>query len=65
MHLYWRIMEELKLLGETWVFNNPNFVRCYRIWLKKNADAIALSESESPSGHSSAFTYKGISHSLN
>ena len=65
MHLYWRVMEELKLLGETWVFNNPNLLRCYRTWLKKNADAIALSQSESPSCRSSAFTYKGISHSLN
>lgn len=65
MHFYWRIIEELKFLGETWVFNNPNLQRCYRIWIKKNADVIALSLEETPSYQKAQFTYENILHSLN
>jgi len=65
MHFYWRIIEELKFLGETWVFNNPNLHRCYTIWIKKNADVIALSLEETPTERPAQFTYKDIPHSLN
>ncbi len=65
MHLYWRVMEELKFLGETWIFNDPNLMRCYRIWLLKNSGAIALTMHETSYDHSPLFTYKSISHSLN
>jgi hypothetical protein len=44
MHFYWRVVEELKFLGENWTMVHPNLLRCYRIWLKRNAFAIALSE---------------------
>ncbi|MBW1723227.1 MAG: hypothetical protein JRH13_14640 [Deltaproteobacteria bacterium] len=42
MHLYWRVIEELKYLGETWTFTNPSFKRCYQRWLTKNAGAVTL-----------------------
>jgi len=65
MHFYWRIIEELKFLGETWVFNNPNLSRCYRLWIKKNADVIALSVQDTSTDQSAQFIYKKIPHSLN
>jgi hypothetical protein len=65
MHLYWRLIEELKFLGETWMINDPNLLRCYRLWLRKNADAIALSLTDTPANHSPLFTYKDIPHSFN
>lgn len=40
MHLYWRIIEELRVLGETWTITNPNLLRCYRNWLEQHSDAI-------------------------
>ena len=43
MHFYWRVIEELKFLGETWVINDPGLQRNFQCWLQKNGDAIALS----------------------
>jgi len=43
MHFYWRIIEELKFLGENIVFLDPSLLRSYRHWLDKNAAAISLS----------------------
>jgi hypothetical protein len=65
MHFYWRIIEELKFLGETWIFNNPNLSRCYGLWIKRNADVIALCLQENPADQPAQFTYKNIPHSLN
>jgi hypothetical protein len=65
MHLYWRMIEELKFLGETWTINDPNLLRCFRLWLQKKADVIALSLEECPSKNSSRFNYKETKHSLN
>jgi hypothetical protein len=65
MHFYWRIIEELKFLGETWVFNDPNLSRCYRLWIKKNAEVIALSLQETSYDQSEHFAYKNIPYSLN
>jgi len=51
MHFYWRIIEELKYLGENWTIKNPSLLRCYRAWLYKNAQAISFSnEAGSPPG---------------
>ncbi len=41
MHFYWRVIEELKLLGETWIINDPSLARSYKQWVSKNAEAIA------------------------
>jgi hypothetical protein len=65
MHFYWRIIEELKFLGESWVFNDPNLSRCYGLWIKKNADVIAPSPQETSYDQSEHFAYKNIPHSLN
>ena len=65
MHLYWRVIEELKFLGEIWTINDPNLLRCFRLWLEKKADVIALSLADSPADHSPLFNYKDITHSLN
>ena len=42
MHFYWRIIEELKFIGETWVITDPSLKRNYERWLRVNAKAIAL-----------------------
>ncbi len=42
MHFYWRIIEELKFLGESIIFNDPCLAREYKRWLKKNAYSLAL-----------------------
>ncbi len=65
MHLYWRMIEELKFLGETWTINDPNLLRCFRLWLEKKADVIALSSADTPAHHSPLFKYKDITHSHN
>ena len=64
MHLYWRVIEELKLLGETWGFNDPSLQRSYQSWLRRNADAIAQSLVYDSSDRPAIFEYKGIMHSL-
>ena len=40
MHFYWRIIEELKYLGENVVINDPNLSREYNSWVKKNFLAL-------------------------
>jgi len=42
MHFYWRIIEELKFLGESVIFNDPCLAREYKRWLKKNAYSLSL-----------------------
>jgi hypothetical protein len=64
MHFYWRIIEELKYLGENWIFHDPSLNRSYRAWIRKNAPAISLSfEDTPPSGP--VFKYKGLAFSRN
>jgi|GEM_PF-1583216 len=65
MHLYWRIIEELKLLGETWTITNPNLLRCYRIWLEQHSDAIERITADEAAKNLMSFGYRGIPHSLN
>jgi hypothetical protein len=65
MHLYWRVIEELKFLGEIWTFNDPSLARSYERWLQKNADAIAFIEKKECVIQSALFKYKGIQQSLN
>jgi len=64
MHFYWRVIEELKLLGEIWIFSNPSLARNYERWISKNADAIAFLERTDNFVNTSLFNYKGVSHSL-
>lgn len=42
MHFYWRVMEELKYLGEVVIFHNPNLVREYKNWVRKNSASLTL-----------------------
>ena len=65
MHLYWRIIEELKFLGETWVIHDPSLLRNYCMWLEKKADVIAMSLVEPPPTRSPLFRYRGATGSLN
>jgi len=65
MHLYWRMIEELKFLGEIWTISDLNLLRCYSLWLQKKANAIALSLEEQPPNRSPLFNYKSITCSLN
>jgi hypothetical protein len=65
MHLYWRVIEELKFLGESWTFNDPTLLRHYEWWIKKNAESIALSLQEDTLSFSPSFRYGKIYPSLN
>lgn len=64
MHFYWRVIEELKYLGENWIFHDPVLTRCYGTWIKKNAWSVSLTF-EDFSSKRPIFAYKGITGSLN
>jgi hypothetical protein len=40
MFFYWRILEELRFVGETWIITDPSLLRSYRDWLRRNAPAL-------------------------
>lgn len=65
MQFYWRIMEELRYLGEIVVFHDPRLIRQYTWWRRKNSVGIALSAADYTSKVVSQFTYLGSSPSLN
>jgi hypothetical protein len=65
MYLYWRIIEELKYLGETWIIRDPSLLRRYKSWTKKHAEAIAGNNGEVKTDSSGLMTYKGVLHSIN
>jgi len=44
MQFYWRIIEELRYLGETIIFHDPGLLRQYHWWIKKNALALTVNE---------------------
>lgn len=48
MHLYWRIFEDLKTIGETLHFSDPGLRRNFLAWICRHALAIARAEGESP-----------------
>ena len=64
MHFYWRVIEELKSLGETWTFNDPSLRRNYDHWLERNADALAIINKSETVERSHLFEYQGVLHSL-
>lgn len=59
MHLYWRVIEELKLIGETWAFSDPGLKRSYERWVKKNAGSLALISSSEKTNNSPLINYRG------
>jgi hypothetical protein len=65
MHLYWRVIEELKYLGETWTINDPSLLRRYKEWTLKNAECLAFNFQNTQSEPNAIFNYKGILFSLN
>jgi len=46
MQFYWRIIEELKFLGETLIFHDPTLLRQFNWWIRKNSQGLALSETD-------------------
>lgn len=42
MHMYWRVIEELKYLGEIWAINDPAISRRYKLWTQRHADSINM-----------------------
>ena len=54
MHQYWRIIEELKYLGEVLIFHDPGISREYETWIKKKADVLAVSRMDEIS-HASSY----------
>ena len=40
MHLYWRIKEELRNMGEVLIFNDPSLSREYGLWIQKRSGAL-------------------------
>ncbi len=65
MHFYWRVTEELKSIGETWIFNDPSLARNFKLWLYKNSDAIAMLDFSDTREYPPLFDLNGIAHSLN
>ena len=64
MHLYWRVIEELKYIGEIWKINDPTILRYYNLWVEKHSESIGRKYVKT--GVSDPLiNYKGISHSLN
>jgi len=45
MFFYWRIQQDLNCMGEFLIFRDPSLSRCWRVWMRRNAAAIALAES--------------------
>ena len=64
MHLYWRVIEELKYIGEMWTINDPAILRYYELWKKKHSKTInqGYIKTDKPN---STIDYKGIPYSLN
>lgn len=42
MHLYWRVIEELKYLGERWEIIDPTILRRYQSWIHRHSDTINI-----------------------
>jgi hypothetical protein len=42
MHLYWRVIEELKYLEELWEITDPAISRHYKLWKEMHADTVNL-----------------------
>ena len=59
MHFYWRVIEELKCLGETWIIRDPGLLRNYLRWIERKGAAIALSDEVRAPKRSPLFRYKG------
>lgn len=64
MQFYWRIIEELRFLGETVIFHDPTLLRQFRWWLKKNAGAVAMCDTDY-STRNNTLTMLGIPPSMN
>jgi hypothetical protein len=55
MQFYWRVIEELRYLGETLIFYDPGLVRQYNWWLNKNSLGLAFSATDYTSNVAPAF----------
>ena len=65
MHFYWRIIEELKFLGETWVITEPSLKRNFERWLRENSKTIALSTISEPIDSLGGFSLRKNHYDLN
>ena len=65
MHFYWRIIEELKFIGETWIFSDPTLARNFNQWILKNSDAIDMLDRAETYHGPPLFAWNGLPHSMN
>jgi len=65
MHFYWRVIEELKYLGETLIFHDPCLLREYNYWIRKNSIESAVSLSEHDRNNFRCFDHSRFSPCLN
>lgn len=65
MHFYWKMIEELKLIGETWIMKDPGLSRCYQSWIERNQSAIWSGTTDETDLKRPLFNYRGTPHSLN
>ena len=63
MHLYWRMREELKYLGETLIIHDPSLLREFNKWIQKRVLGLGLMEDTLEIG--SMFSSLGSLYSLN
>ncbi|MBW1989617.1 MAG: hypothetical protein JRI97_08730 [Deltaproteobacteria bacterium] len=50
MHLYWKVVEELKSMGEMVVFLDPGLKRCFSAWMLNHAESLQRAEDLTPPG---------------
>ncbi len=65
MYFYWRVMEELKYLGEILVFHDPGFKREFRRWIQKNQAGLLFCAEEKEREIQDGFDPFGTKPSLN
>ena len=65
MHFYWRVIEELKYLGEMWTFHDPTFQRHFIHWLRRKEEVLAMSAAGHATPDKHVFKSGGTIHSLN
>jgi hypothetical protein len=44
MHLYWRMIEELKYLGELWEITDPAILRGYQLWKQRHSHSLSIAD---------------------
>ncbi len=64
MHLYWKVFEELKCLGEFPIILDPSLKRCFLHWMVTHEDSLIIAEERDTSTIPGSESF-GVAPSLN